>query len=472
MSRVSCGKFLDRCVINSHPNPRPFGDVADPWQRQLAAAKAAALEGIAGVRDYHGPRSFLTILPRGHDKSSLEARLIAWALVYSRRKIEGYLCATDRDQAALVLKAMEDEAQLNPWWGGRLSITSKRVVGPGGSVEVVPADAASAYGFRGNLYIMDEVTHWKNDHLWTAVVSGREKVPGSLLICITNAGILGSWQDQLLRQVALKDPDEWSTFAPTGHLASWMTKDRMDKLREQIPPLQAKRVLDNIWIDPAEELGYLTVEQIRGCEDETVDPLGHYVPGAQYVASVDYGATNDRTALVVGYLDKVGRVAIARIVTIQGKPGAPVAVDDVEKWCREVHEVYRVQKFLLDPHQMEGTIQRLEKSGLPAERVSFRGGAFNTDIATNLRSLVVNRKIRWHPKQGLDFSGELASLVTKLTPTGYKFDHTSGRHDDQAFAVATMALEAVKRPFVPPAVGPLPPLSWVVTQGSSLFGRG
>lgn len=472
MSRDSCGKFLDRTLINSHPDPRPFGDIADPWQRELAAAKAAALEGICGVRSYEGPRSFLTILPRGHDKSSLEARLIAWALVYSRRKIEGYLCATDRDQAALVLKALQDEKELNPWWGNRIDLTSKRVSGPGGSVEVVPADAASAYGFRGNLYIMDEVTHWKNDHLWTAVVSGREKVPGSLLICITNAGVLGSWQDQLLRQVALKDPAEWSYYAPTGHLASWMTAERMAKLREQIPPLQAKRVLDNIWIDPAEELGYLTLDQIRACEDEALDPLGNYVPGAQYVAAVDYGATNDRTALVIGYQGKDSVVRISRIVTIQGKPGAPVPVDDVEKWAREMHEVYKFRKIIFDPHQMEGTIQRLEKQGFPVERVAFRGGAFNTDIAMNLRSLVVNRKIKWHPRQGLNFSGELASLITKVTPSGYKFDHTSGKHDDQAFAVAVMALEAVKRPFVAPAVGPAEPLSWAVTQGSSLFGRG
>jgi len=464
MSRKSVGYFLDRVVINSYPEPRAFGEIAEDWQKEILRPKVAALEGMTGLRTYHGPRSFLTVLPRGHDKSSLEGRLMSWALCYSPRKIEGYLCAADRDQAALVMRAMKDEADLNPWYRDKLDFQRNKVVGPCGQVEVVPADAASAYGFRGNLYIMDEVTHWKNDHLWSAVVSGREKIPGSLLICISNAGLKGSWQEELLYNNAKRDPDEWILFERKGHLASWMTPDRIAKVRAAIPELIARRVLDNQWIDPAEETGYLSHSDVQACLCDAVTTVPS---GAQCVAAVDYGATNDRTALTLVYMDADGIVRIPVLDTIQGTKDSPVSVEAVEKWIQEVHVKYKPKVIFVDPHQMEGTIQRLRN--LPIERVQFRGGAFNCDIATNLRTLIVNRRIKWHPKIGMDFAGELMSLVTKITPHGYRFDHTSGRHDDQAFAVAVAAIDAVKRPFIKPVLT-ASVLESRQTDGMGLFG--
>lgn len=463
MSRGSCGKFLDRVVINSYPEPKPFGDVIDPWQREILAPKVHALEGLVGLREYSGPRSFLTVLPRGHDKSSLEGRILSWSLCYSPRRMEVALCAADRDQAALLTRAMEDEARLNPWFKDKLEFQRTKVVGPNGIVDIIPADATSAYGGRYNLIICDEVAHWKNDSLWSAIVSGREKVPGSLLVIITNAGLRGSWQENLILRNAQRDPNEWRLFSRVGKLASWMSDERWEKMRQLLPPIVARRVLDNEWVDPAEETGYLKLSEITACLTPSVVPVPR---GAQCVAAVDYGATRDRTALVVGYQDAHGVVQVAELTTMQGSPGRPVAIAEVEKWITDSRARYNWRVCYVDPHQMESTLQKMPF----LERVAFRGGKFNCEIATNLRSLILNRKLQWHPGHGTDFAGELQALMTKVTEHGYRFENAPGKHDDQAFAVAVMAMEAVKRPYHLPA--PVTSeLQVNFTSPTTLFGR-
>jgi hypothetical protein len=39
----------------------------------------------------------------------------AWVLFASRRKLDGVACAADKDQAALILDAIDRLLRLNPW---------------------------------------------------------------------------------------------------------------------------------------------------------------------------------------------------------------------------------------------------------------------------------------------------------------------------------------------------------------------
>jgi len=442
-SRLSVGFFLDSVVIDSSPEPQRFGDIADPWQRELVAPKIQALDGFAGLADYSGPLSFLSVLARGHDKSSLEGRLLSWALVYSQKPVNGYLIAADLDQAALITEAMKREAELNPWYGDRLNFKRNLVTGPSGTVKVLPADAASAYGLRGNLYVCDEVTHWKKQDMWTAIVSGREKKPGSLLIVISNAGILGSWQDQYIRQVALRNPQEWRIFERQGNLASWMTEERRALLRQQLPELEAARLLDNIWVDASLASGFLVPADIEACEDPTIPAVPVRNPRYQYIAAADYGRVKDRTALVLLHEDENKQIVADQVLVYTPEPGRPVPVSMVDQWLDRVWDEFRPRKIIVDPYQLEGTIQRLETKGRPIERWSTRGGGGNMDLAMCLRGLIANRNIRWRDRETTQ---ELRGLVTKLTSYGFRFDHTSGTHDDRAVAMAMAAFYASKFP--------------------------
>jgi hypothetical protein len=457
------GHFLDSTVINSSPEPTRFGEVAEPWQRDLIAPKIDAVQGLAGYTNYSGPLSFLSILPRGHDKSSLEGRICNFLLSYSRRKIEGYIVAADRDQGRLVIDAMRDEAELNPWYSDYLEFSKYSVVGPGGKVEVVPADAGSAFGFRGNLYVVDEVTHWKDgvgQKVWEAIVSGREKRKGSLLIGIMNAWVKGSWQEELLIDPAFADPEEWVTFYKQGQLASWMTPERVAKVRKLLPAAVAMRVFDNIPIDPVVESGYLTPEMVAKCIDPDARTHPDPIRGYSYVLSVDYGPTKDRTVLVRMHMDERGVVVIDEMTVWEGKnfPTGRVPLHKVDEWLDRNIKRFKPEAVVIDPYEMENTIQRLQGKWDAKRTIPFkpRAGLGNMELAMTLRALVMTRMLVWRPDAGFiagakddSFYRELIALVTRVMNYGWRLDHTAGKHDDRAVAVGMGLVECVKHRYVP-----------------------
>lgn len=477
-SRRSLKYYLDNVIINSAPQPKPWGKIREPWQDELLAPKIPAFEALAGMRkDYKGPTSFFDVLPRGHDKSSLEGRFLSWLLLASRRPISAYVLAADGDQGSLILEAMETEARLNPWIREELKFSKRAVSGPSGTVKVIPADASGAFGLRGNLYICDEITNWpeRGYEMWKAVISGREKVPGSLFCILTNAGLLDTWPYEYKMKIA-DDPD-WVLFEREGQLASWMNKERVDKLRLLLPPSESARVYDNRWIDPATEHDYLKRSEVEACVEEA-QKLGlliqfHREPEVNnYIVGLDYGAKRDRTALCVLHVDKERRCIVDRLDVWQGDPENPISVEKVESWITEVNDLFRPKLFVLDPSNLESTCQWMERKGLPLERFASRGGASNYEMAQHLRSLIVNKQLLWYPTAGdlqivkygkphrETFVEELVSLRVKRMPYGYRFDHANQKHDDRTVCVGMAALRAFEfQPTVPTVPRPLTPVA-------------
>jgi hypothetical protein len=324
---------------------------------------------------------------------------------------------------------------------------------------VIPADVGSAYGLRGNLYICDEITNWpdRGQQMWTAVITGREKIPGTLLCVLSNAGLLDSWQHQV-RMTKDNDPD-WVIFERQGQLASWMNRERVDKLKEVIPPSEAARLYDNEWIDPATEHDYLRRPEIKACVEEArkqglLIRLRREVDVGNYVAAIDYGPKRDRTALCVVHLDDQRRCIVDRLDVWQGSPERPVSIEKVEAWVKDIHGTFRPVLWVIDPYNLEGTLQWMDRQHYPVERFASRGGAGNFQLAQHLRSIIVNKQLLWYPSAGElmvtkygktmveTFEDELAALRVKKMPYGYRFDHEQQKHDDRAVCVGMAAMRA------------------------------
>jgi len=469
-SRESLSYYLQHIVIASEPDPQPFGKCAEWWQRAILKPKIPAFEFLAGLpqacdywrdgREWNNPLSFMTILPRGHDKSSLEARLASWAITASRKFCPAYIVAADLDQGKLILQAMEAEARLNPWLYDQLKFTRKVVYGPSGFVEVLPADSASAYGLRGRLYIFDEWTHWKNETMSTAVLSGSEKIPGSLTVILSNAGLLRSWQHDFYTKIQ-HDPDlksDWVLFEREGKLASWMSEQRIRAKAKLLPPGEAKRLYGNKWIDPATENDYLFRHEVEVCESlgASMGLLYRLIrePGVtNYIAAIDYGARKDRTVLVIGHYMRDGTFVVDRMEVWQGTPNNPVKITRVNEWIAEVRKSFQPRVWVVDPSQMEGTIQGMEAQGLNVRRFTGRGGADNAQMATHLRSLIVTQRLAWYRGAGNlrvkdvaqreyveTFTDELCGLVVKRMNYGWRFDHERNAHDDRSVGVGMAAI--------------------------------
>jgi len=182
-------------------------------------------------------------------------------------------------------------------------------------------------------------------------------------------------------------------------------------------------------------------------------------PGiSNYVAACDYGARKDRTVCVVVHMTKDGTVVVDRMDVFQGTPAAPVHPGQVAHWCADVRAGFSPRLYVIDPKELEGTIQDMERSGYRVARFTGRGGQDNMNMAIHLRSLIVNQKLVWYDRCGWqkvidpvtnrerveDFTSELKGLVVVKKQYGWRFDHKSNAHDDKAVAVGMAALHAVE----------------------------
>lgn len=482
-SENSLNNYLNHCVIDCRPNPQTFGKVAEPWQRKILERPVAALEDIAGIRQgYTGPRRFMRIMPRGHDKSSGIARLVNGLLVFSKRPLSMCVAAADSDQAGLIRDFMETEARLNPWFGSRLTFNRKDVQGPGGKLMILASDAKTVYGRKDHLTIFEEVTNWENEKMWTALYTGTEKVPGSVTYVVSNAGVLESWQHNNLL-IAKAHPEFWDVIEvpPGEHWASWMDAGAVERMRAFLSDAEGRRVLRNEWIDPAEETGFLSKSDIFACGQLGRDLGLRYREQGEsdrvYFGAIDYGPKNDRTVATILHRAASGIVVVDRMdVRVRAPEEREVPITWVENWINEMNEKFNLRQGLLiiDPFQMLNTIQRYELHQR-VERFEAAGGKKNYEMAEALRGLIVNRQIAWYPDCGLLMTGkgpenledELRKLVLKPMPYGYRFDHELTGHDDRSCSLGMAALYAC-RDFIPTWVAP-PTLKPMVTP-RSLYG--
>lgn len=447
--------YLNHVVIDSRPEPRAFRLVAEDWQWSLARRIGRAIEAVAGVRgSYKGPRFFWLTLPRGHDKTSFIGRQLNWALGFTKRPIHCNAAGGDKDQADYLAQFMRAESSLNPWLKKRINYQNYKVVGQHDSrLWIMAADAMSSFGNKSDIVICDELTHWDNGDLFHALLSGAEKRPDSVLVVITNAGLLGSWQHEAM--LRMKEWDHAYVYESPGPIARWMNTDRIKQIADTLPKGMASRVLFNKWVDSSEGCGYLTRAEAQACVDRaTTMGLGiAFVgkPGVKYYASVDYGSVKDRTAMCVGHFEK-DIFVVDRLDVHQGDSEHRVPIELVENWIRDVHAKFNGPWFSVDPYQMEGVIQKLQFQ-IKLERFEARGGKANYEMAVNLHNLAVNGRLAWPLGAGdLMVDGrrhtlvdEISELVVKPMVYGYRFDHQSGKHDDRCVAVGMAALLAVQK---------------------------
>lgn len=451
-------EYLRHVVIDSKPEPRLFRDVAEPWQWALIARIAPAVEAAAGVfrgAPYGGPRSFWLTMPKGHDKTTLIGRMLNWALAYARTpSFNAYAAAVDKEQAALLSEAMATEASLNPWLGRHLKFGNWKVDGRG-TLKILASDSHSAQGSKPDFLVMDEVTLWKDEDFFDALVSGTTKRKGMVTLVITNAGWLHTWQRRKFEEVAAQ-PKRWWHYEAPGRIASWMDPAEIEANRRLILPAEARRLYDNQWVDPAEGAGFVTREDVIACGrlGKDLGLLAKYRGEGRggYVASIDYGPVRDRTVMAVMHHDRArDLVVVDRMDVLQGSRKNRVPIAAVEAWLDQVMQAFPLDCVVIDPYQMESTIQKY-RNKVVVEPFEPRGGKANYELAQTLRSLVANHKIAWYPGCGdvetprgpHTLADEFCELIVRNLAYGYRIDHPPGKHDDRVVCLGMGAVAALR----------------------------
>lgn len=463
-SASSLADYLDLVIINSSPDPKSFGSIITPIQKDMICKPLIpAIENVAGFKkrgEYQGVFKFMFILAKGWDKSSLQARLINWMLAYSKRPVplQIYSGAADLKQSKIILEAMETEAKLNPWLAKKLVFTQNECKGPGGRLRCLTSDADTVAGILPDVIIMDEITRHEKPLLYRELVGGTAKRQNCLFIVITNAGVKDSWCWEEYQKA--KNGDDWYMYeSPPYVLAPWINSKVVAETRKSMTEDAARRLYDNIWTEE-DENSFVLRSEVDKCEVLAKElQLCYRLQGQKgiiYYCGVDYGGTIDPCALCVLHHDKKCDIVILDKMDVwQGSPNDPIQIKAVEEWMQEHNRTFHNPIFIVDRYQLEGTIQKLEPY-MSIKRFEYRGGKQNFAMAKNLKTLISNTKIAW-PKDAGEISrggkphtisDEMVELITKRMSYGYRFDHEEGKHDDRAVAMGMAALAAVQDSYV------------------------
>jgi hypothetical protein len=445
--------FRDRIRINiGHQDVGFCGPALDEWQRVDFEAMDKAFLWLAGHEARKPQKSkFFIQRARGHSKSSDIAVMLTWLLISTPKPISGIVGAEDKDQAKLILDAMNKLKQLNPWLEAMLQYGTNSVVNRDtmAQVEFISSDVKSSWGYTPDFVICDELTHWSQDEMWASLFSSWGKKKG-ILIVACNAGIGKGWQWKI-KEESQQDPT-WHHSAPAGCVASWFTKDDLDEQRKFLPPLQFARVWLNEWQSQSGE--YIDLSYCRLCENPDLRQMEFGIPGWSYIAVVDFAEKHDYTAGIVGHIfDK--KIIVDRLDVVVPQPLVPTKTRWVYHWMKNISERFGDVAFVLDKHQLLSVGEELMDEGFNIQYFEFRSGVGNYRSALTLRQCIMNQKVEWYKGCGSiptidgsedSLSTELASLIVREYAGGkmWRFDHLDDQihHDDRSFVMSVLALTA------------------------------
>lgn len=363
--------FRNDLIIDADGVARKFGDVMESWQRIDFAALDPALKRCNGRASEDAIMRAYLERPRGHSKTTDIAVVCVWALAFATRPIRGYAFAADKDQARLLRDAIQTIVRLNPWLGEILTVEAHSVTntasehpGQGATLTIEASDVGSSYGILPDLIVADELCHWEGDgSLWHSLISSAAKRSSCLLLTISNAGFVDSWQ-WAIREVARTDP-AWHFSRLDGPMASWLTEARLAEQRRMLPPVAFARLWLNQWSTGGGDA--LTPADIEAAFPPFIQPMRGHDPLSAglyvFVAGVDLGLTRDCSAVVVLAIPSLGRVGQIRLAHHRlwhPTPGEKINITEIEQHILALDQEFDLEAVGFDPWQAEHMAQRLE----------------------------------------------------------------------------------------------------------------
>ena len=354
---------------------------------------------------------------------------------------------------------------------------------PARELEVVSSDAASSYGTLADFLVCDELCHWSSPELWHSLYTAAAKQPHTVLAVLTNAGIGRDWRWEA-RERARRSHEQngaWWFDTVEGVQASWIDRAFLEEQRAALPEVVYRRLWLNQW--QARSGGFLRPEEVAACRDRALAVREAGEPGRLYVAAIDYAEKHDRTAAIVAHVQPPTeerprpRVIVDRLDVVAPGPDQPVPVAWVEDWMLRQAAAFPGVRFIVDEHQLVGTVQRLGQR-LPIERFAFAGGLGNDALARHLRTMILSGDVRWYAEAGCvetptgepdTLETELADLLVVPRANGrLRFDHAAGRHDDRAFVLALVCLH-FSRLQAEPERFEIAPLHWTLPRSGRIW---
>lgn len=425
------------------PDGSSWGSVATAVQRRDARAVPSA----------QGPRRHWIGRARGFSKTEdLAGLTLAAMVVLLRPGAEAYCVARDRDQARLLVDRMRGFIRRSGLEGAFESVGQYVVVTKAGvRLEALSCDVSSAFGLSPGWVVVDELCQHPESpaarELFDVMLSSLPKVPGSVCVVITTSGSPGHWSRQVFER-AEREPS-WRvsmTFGP----CPWMARAEVDEARRALPPSTFARLFENRWAQGADRL--FDPVDVDTCV--VLDGPVPYEPERRYVIAVDASLRNDRTAVVVAYLED-GRgadasMAVDQLDTFTPRRGHDVDLGAVEELLLTRSRQYGGAAVIYDPAGMWQMAQRLTARGVRTIEHTF------TVSSNSRRTLLLLQLVREHRLKiapDADLIDEMLNVrVREVGPNQYRTDHDPSKHDDRVTALSMAALHLLEHAGGPASV--------------------
>ncbi|QDV87163.1 hypothetical protein [Planctomycetes bacterium TBK1r] len=438
--------YRESLVVDVDGRPKRFGEVMDDWQRRdFEALDPSVLRCLNRWKGDAPPMRAYFERARGASKTTDIAVMACYLLAFAPRVLRTYAFACDRDQAGLLRDACERLIRLNPWLGKILEV--KKGVGVvnvavdhpgfGSTLSIETSDVGSSYGLLADAIFFDEITHWTEsaEALWASILSTVAKRASCVLVGISNAGFVDTWQHRLYEAISA-DP-AW-IFSRKDGPASWIADSALEEQRRLLPNSAYRRLWWNEWsageVEPA-----LCPTDVAAAFSRRLVPLFGSEPCWGYVAGLDLGVSRDHSGLVVlavrrnEYRDDTDQIRLAYARRWRPPKGMKVDLMEVEEDLRECVDRFGCS-VAVDPWQAELLGQRLSFDGVNVESIAPTAKALR-EMATKLREIFTDRRIKLSDVDGLRSDIERLTLVE----TAYGFRLRSPRdkrgHGDLASAL-------------------------------------
>jgi Phage Terminase len=380
---------------------------------------------------------------RGYSKTTdVAAMTVAAILTQAPASARLYAAASDRDQARLLTDALAGFVHRTPELRGGLAVNNYAVNGPHGAVlEVLAADAASAYGLRPWWLVFDEMCQWPETanatKFYEALSTALPKVPEARSVIITSPGSPAHWSRKVF-DTAKAEQELWRVSEVHGP-PPWIPQKLIDAERRRLPDSAFRRYWMAEWA--ASEDQVFRPEDLAACT--VLDGPQPPRAGNKYVLTVDLGWRNDRTVLAVAHRERnregdVTGVVLDHLDVFQGSRAQEVDLEAVEDRIAHLAKHYRGAQVWCDPAQAIAMMQRLRRRGIPVEEHQFTA-ASNTQLALRLLELVREHRLSLPADEELLDEFAHVRLVER-GPGVFRLDHAEGRHDDRVVAIGMAAV--------------------------------
>ena len=412
--------------------------ILEDWQKTKIFEPLFELDN-EGLRKYS---LAIVGLPKKNSKSTM-ASMIANFFLFQDEDYGEILCtANSKEQSSwIIFDKLKKSIQMNPKQLKEVKLFEDviEVRRTGTICRVIAPNYKTGSGMNPNLVIWDELWAYQLDadrKFWDELCEvPTRKNPLSLVVSYA-----GFDEGSLLHELyskGLKKSDKAMFFLWSHkNLASWVTKKYLDSQRERLRPNTYLRLHENRWT--SSESAFVSPEMWDLCVDNNLRPI---LPGftGKLSIGIDIGYSHDSSS-VVGVYREGDRVVLAlHKCWVPTKTHKIDIEETVEKYLRELHNLYNVDSFNYDPYQFHRSGISLAKENLPMVEFPQTQDRL-IEAGENLYSLVKGRNLIAY--QDREVRDHILKSIAKESSRGFRL--IKSKQSDRIDLSISMAMACVK----------------------------